>query len=68
MPAPLPSFTVRPKGIKERERERALGKKSTSLAASMARKRADENKWAKYANLGSFEICLDLSPEELQRH
>lgn len=67
VPAPLPSFTMKPRGIREREQSRTAGKKPVSLAAAMAKKRAEEARWAKYANMGTFEVTLDLRPEELQR-
>lgn len=67
VPAPLPSYTIRPKGIAERERERKLGSKKNTLAAAMARKRADSLKWSKYENMGSGVIELNMCQDELAR-
>lgn len=69
--APLPGYVIRPKGIAERERERASGfgsgGKKTSLVAQMQRKRADSLKWSKYKNMGSGVIELNLCQDELRR-
>ncbi|GAA5967857.1 hypothetical protein JCM21900_003815 [Sporobolomyces salmonicolor] len=69
---PLPTHLPRPKSLADRERERQLGLgggsgRKDSLATKLARKRADSLKWAKYANIGTFEVDLSLSNDELRR-
>ncbi|GAA5876674.1 hypothetical protein JCM1840_000757 [Sporobolomyces johnsonii] len=69
---PLPMHLPRPKSMADRERERQLGLsggsgRKDSLATKLARKRADSLKWAKYANIGTFEVDLSLSNDELRR-
>ncbi|GAA5828639.1 hypothetical protein JCM11251_000883 [Rhodosporidiobolus azoricus] len=72
----LPGRLPRPKTKLDRERERATGLglnggaggvKKEGLGKKLARKRADSLKWAKYANVGTFEIELGLSNDELMR-
>ncbi|KAK4046520.1 hypothetical protein OIO90_006532 [Microbotryomycetes sp. JL221] len=41
--------------------------KNKSMAANVARKRANSLKWSKYNNLGAVTIELDLSNDELRR-
>ncbi|GAA5916291.1 uncharacterized protein JCM6883_001451 [Sporobolomyces salmoneus] len=70
---PLPSGLARPKTKADREREKALGLnsgpgKKDSMAKKLMRKRADSLKWAKYATVGTFEIELDLSNDDLRRN
>ncbi|POY72088.1 hypothetical protein BMF94_4895 [Rhodotorula taiwanensis] len=72
---PLPMHLPRPKTKQDRERERAVGGaarvngagKREALGTRLARKRADSLKWAKYASVGTFEIDLGLSNDELRR-
>ncbi|GAA6022063.1 hypothetical protein JCM10207_001036 [Rhodosporidiobolus poonsookiae] len=69
---PLPRGLPRPKTKLDRERERSLGlngagQKREGLGKKLARKRADSLKWAKYANVGTFEVELGLSNEDLRR-
>ncbi|GAA6044334.1 hypothetical protein JCM8097_002328 [Rhodosporidiobolus ruineniae] len=71
---PLPGRLPRPKTKADRDRERALnlsshtpGTKREGLGVKLARKRADSFKWAKYANVGTFEVELGLSNDELRR-
>ncbi|GAA5917024.1 hypothetical protein JCM6882_001308 [Rhodosporidiobolus microsporus] len=69
----LPGRLPRPKTKLDRERERAAGlstgggMKKEGLGKKLARKRADSLKWAKYANVGTFEIELGLSNDDLMR-
>ncbi|GJN94769.1 hypothetical protein Rhopal_007861-T1 [Rhodotorula paludigena] len=71
---PLPMHLPRPKTKGDRERERALGlnraapgQKREGLGMKLARKRADSLKWAKYANVGTFQVELGLSNDDLKR-
>ncbi|GAA5877587.1 hypothetical protein JCM3774_006125 [Rhodotorula dairenensis] len=71
---PLPMHLPRPKTKQDRERERALGRgpaqvgvKREALGTRLARKRADSLKWAKYASVGTFQVELGLSNDELRR-
>ncbi|GAA6050559.1 hypothetical protein NBRC10513_004150 [Rhodotorula toruloides] len=69
---PLPRSLPRPKTKLDRERERANGfssggQKREGLGTKLARKRADSLKWAKYANVGTFQVELGLSNDELRR-
>ncbi|GAA5982675.1 hypothetical protein JCM11641_002332 [Rhodosporidiobolus odoratus] len=69
---PLPGRLPRPKTKLDREKERAAGlggngRKREGLGKKLARKRADSFKWAKYANVGTFEIELGLSNDDLRR-
>ena len=64
----------RPKTKQDRERERAAGRgpanagvKREGLGTRLARKRADSLKWAKYANVATFQVELGLSNDELRR-
>ncbi|GAA5863739.1 hypothetical protein JCM8547_006050 [Rhodosporidiobolus lusitaniae] len=71
----LPGRLPRPKTKLDRERERqnvlngnaAAPAKREGLGQKLARKRADSLKWAKYANVGAFQVELGLSNEELRR-
>lgn len=69
----LPTRVPRPKSKADRERERALGlvphpgQKREGLGVKLARKRANSLKWAKYANVGAFEVELGLSNDDLKR-
>ncbi|GEM11789.1 hypothetical protein Rt10032_c17g5806 [Rhodotorula toruloides] len=69
---PLPRSLPRPKTKVDRERERANGfssggQKREGLGTKLARKRADSLKWAKYASVGTFQVELGLSNDELRR-
>lgn len=71
---PLPMHLPRPKTKQDRERERAAGRgpsnagvKREGLGTRLARKRADSLKWAKYANVATFQVELGLSNDELRR-
>lgn len=68
---PLPTRALRPKGLQERQQlcaeGRNGGRKSSSLAAGLGRKRADSLKWSKYATMAPVCIELGLSNDELSR-
>ncbi|BGP43960.1 hypothetical protein JCM10450v2_008174 [Rhodotorula kratochvilovae] len=72
--ASLPMHLPRPKTKADRDRERALGlvknpgQKREGLGVKLARKRANSLKWAKYANVGAFEVELGLSNDDLKRN
>lgn len=70
---PLPMHLPRPKTKQDRDRERAAGRgplnagvKREGLGTRLARKRADSLKWAKYANVATFQVELGLSNDELR--
>ncbi|BGP20787.1 hypothetical protein JCM10213_008924 [Rhodosporidiobolus nylandii] len=63
----LPSRVPRPKNLRDCRAEAAGGVKKEGLGKKLARKRADSLKWAKYANVGTFEIELGLSNDDLMR-
>jgi len=65
VPAPLPTVTVKPRGIREREQARLSGKKPVTMAAAVARKRAEEMKWQRYAQQAPITFTLNLTPDEL---
>ena len=70
-PTPLPSRLTRPKGLQERKQLSASGlnggRKNTTLAANLGRRRSDSLKWSKYATMAPVSIELNLSNDELSR-